>query len=226
MRKSIKIVLGEMDAKLTGYTGMLNYRYLNLCIKAEPAALLSLTVSDIEGNVYNIEEVADSIQADKFSFEIVPHDLEMLPFIQEGIKEAHPEFKQEVIKPKEETHFFQSNTEEYDNERHILCTMPEVDNNRYDTLKEAVKKLYDECMVEIDKVKAKYTKLLADKSTDLPKKEADEAKEKLEALSKQYSDACKSYYDNKKKEIEESHQNWLANQAEERLSHLHGNLAN
>jgi hypothetical protein len=44
--------------------------------------------------------VADCIQPDKFSFEIVPHDMPMLPFIQKGIAETHPEFKQDVIKPK------------------------------------------------------------------------------------------------------------------------------
>ncbi len=220
MRKSIQILLGEMDAKLTGYSSMLNYRYLNLCVKAEPAALLSMTITDIEGNLYHIEEVADSMQADEFTFEIVPHEMEMLPFIQKGIEEAHPEFKQEVIKPKDEDHFFMANTVEYEAERHIVCKMPEVDNNRYDVLKESVKTLYDQCMTEIEKVKAKYTQILADKTSELPKKEADEAKEKLEALGKQYSDTCKLYYDDKMKEIEESHQKWLASQAEERLSNL------
>jgi hypothetical protein len=160
------------------------------------------------------------MQADEFTFEIVPHEMEMLPFIQKGIEEAHPEFKQEVIKPKDEDHFFMANTVEYEAERHIVCKMPEVDNNRYDVLKESVKTLYDQCMTEIEKVKAKYTQILADKTSELPKKEADEAKEKLEALGKQYSDTCKLYYDDKMKEIEESHQKWLASQAEERLSNL------
>lgn len=223
MRKSIELLLGEMDAKLNGYAGMLNYRYMNLCVKAEPMALLSFVITDVEGNEYNIEQVADCMQPDKFSFEIVPREMEMLPFIQKGITEAHPEFKQEVIKPKEEDHFFQSNTEEYDNERHIVCKMPEVDNNRYDTLKEAVKTLYDQCMVEIDKVKAKYTQMLADKTGDLPKEEADEAKKQMKKLSEQYDDICKTYRDNKEKEIEESHENWLVGRAEERLNRLHGN---
>ena len=223
MRKSIELLLGEMDAKLNGYAGMLNYRYMNLCVKAEPMALLSFVITDVEGNEYNIEQVADCMQPDKFSFEIVPREMEMLPFIQKGITEAHPEFKQEVIKPKEEDHFFQSNTEEYDNERHIVCKMPEVDNNRYDTLKEAVKTLYDQCMVEIDKVKAKYTQMLADKTGDLPKEEADEAKKQMKKLSEQYDDICKTYRDNKEKEIEESHESWLVGLAEERLNRLHGN---
>lgn len=160
---------------------------------------------------------------DEFSFEFVPRDMEMLPFIQKGIAEAHPEFKQEVIKPEGEDHFFYPNTPEYDQERHIVCTMPEVDDNRYDTLKEAVKTLYDERMVEIDKVKADYTKQLSDRSGDLPKDETDEAMNKLEELANQYSETCKTYRDNKEQEIEESHQKWLVNQAEERLNRLHGN---
>jgi ribosome recycling factor len=101
--------------------------------------------------------------------------------------------------------------------------MPEVDDNRYDTLKEAVKTLYDERMVEIDKVKADYTKQLSDRSGDLPKDETDEAMNKLEELTNQYSETCKTYRDNKEQEIEESHQKWLVNQAEERLNRLHGN---
>lgn len=223
MRKSIQILLGEMDAKLTGYAGMLNYRYMNLCIKAEPASLLSITVTDIEGNVYNIEEVANCMQPDKFSFVIVPHDMEMLPFIQKGIAETHPEFKQEVITPKDEDHFFMSNTAEFDKERHIVCTMPQVDNSRYETLKGAVKTLYTECVTEVDKVKGKYTQMLADKTKDLPKNEVDEAKGEYKKLTDLYDDTIKKYRDDKLKEIEESHQNWLADRAEERLNRLQGN---
>ena len=223
MRRSIKIIIGELDGKLTGHAALLNYRYMNLSIKAEPAALLSLIVTDIEGNTYNIEDVADTMIPNDFSFEFVPKEMEMLPFIQKGIAETHPEFKQEVIKPQDDEHFFVANSADYDKERHIVCTMPEVDNNRYDLLKQSVKALYDERMVEMDKIKAEYTKTLSDRTADLPKEEADEAKNKLEELFKQYSDICKTYRDNKVNEIEESHQNWLAGQAEERLNRIHHN---
>jgi Ribosome recycling factor. len=218
MRNSIKIMLGEMDAKLTGHAGLLNYRYMNLCIKAEPAALLSLIVTDIEGNVYNIEDVADTMMPDDFKFVFVPKEMEMLPFIQKGIAETHPEFKQEVIKPKEDEHFFVASSADYDKERHIVCTMPEVDNNRYDVMKQSVKALYDERMMEMDKVKAEYTKTLSERTADLPKEEADEAKDKMEALFKQYSDICKQYHDTKELEIEESYKQWQISQAEERMS--------
>ena len=222
MRNSIKILLGELDAKLTGHAGLLNYRYMNLCIKAEPAALLSLIVTDIEGNVYNIEDVADTMMPDDFTFVFVPKEMEMLPFIQKGIAETHPEFKQEVVKPKEDEHFFVANSADYDKERHIVCTMPEVDKNRYDLLKQSVKALYDERMVEMDKIKVKYTELLSDRTRELPKQEADEAKNKLEEIVKQYSEICKTYRDNKEQEIEEAHNEWQINEAEERLNRREG----
>ena len=211
-----------MDGKLTGHAGLLNYRYMNLCIKAEPAALLSLIVTDIEGNVYNIEDVADTMMPDDFTFVFVPKEMEMLPFIQKGIAETHPEFKQEVVKPKEDEHFFVANSADYDKERHIVCTMPEVDKNRYDLLKQSVKALYDERMVEMDKIKAEYTQTLAEKTADLPKQEADEAKKRMEDLCNQYSEATKEFRNKKEQEIEEAHKEWELNQAEERLNRRQG----
>ena len=212
--------MGEMDGKLSGYAAMLNYRYMNLCVEAEAAALVPITITDIEGNVYNIEEVADCMQPNQFAFEIVPRRMPMLPFIQKGIAETHPEFKQEVIIPKDEDRFFMSGTVDYDSERHVLCTMPEVDDERYKLLTETVKALYDECMVEVDKIKTKYTQMLADKSKDLPKDEADEAKTEQEKLMNQYSEICKTYRDNKEKEIEDAHNNWVADEAEKHLKQM------
>ena len=195
---------------------------MNLCVKAEPAALLSFTITDIEGNTYNIEEVADTLMPDDYSFEFVPKEMGMLPFIQEGIAEAHPEFKQKVIKPEADDRYFYPDTPEYDQERHLICTMPEVDKNRYDLLKQTVKALYDERMVEMEKVKAEYTKTIADKTADLPKEEADEAKDKMEELCKQYFDLSKQYRDTKEEEIEEAYKQWQVCQAEERMNRLHG----
>jgi hypothetical protein len=62
---------------------------------------------------------------------------------------------------------------------------------------------------------------LADKTSELPKKEADEATDQLKKLTDQYDDICKTYRDKKVKEIEDSHSRWLAEQTEQRLTHLH-----
>ena len=205
---------------MSGYAGLLNYRYLNLCVKAEPAALLPITITDVEGNDYHLEQVADCMQPNQYSFEIVPHEMEMLTLIQKGIAGSHPEFKQEVIKPADENHFFMSDAADYDMERHIVCTMPEVDKDRRDFLKDAVKALYDQCLTEVNKVKVKYSDMLADRTKDLPKKEADEAKEEMEKLMDMYAKTIDDYRDNKVQEIEESHQKWIAQQVESRLEGL------
>lgn len=222
LRKSIEVLLGEMDSKLSGYAAMLNYRYMNLCVEAESAALLSITITDVEGNVYNIEDVADCMLPNQFAFEIVPRHMPMLPFIQKGIAEAHPEFKQEVITPKDEDRFFMSGTADYDAERHILCTMPEVDDERYKFLTETVKTLYDECETEVGKVKAKYSQMLSDKSAELPKEEADKAKKELDNLISQYDEIRKTYRDQKEKVIEDNHEKWLADEAEKKLKNIQG----
>ena len=48
MRRNIETLINEMKSKMSGYAVMLQYRYMNLCVKAEPAALLSFTVTDDE----------------------------------------------------------------------------------------------------------------------------------------------------------------------------------
>ena len=182
--------------------------------------------TDYTDFTYKIEEVADTLMPDDYSFEFVPKEMGMLPFIQEGIAEAHPEFKQKVIKPEADDRYFYPDTPEYDQERHLICTMPEVDKNRYDLLKQSVKALYDERKVEMDKLKAEYTKTLSDKTAGLPKEEVDEAKDKIEALCKQYADLSKQYRDTKEQEIEEAYKQWQVSQAEERLNRRQGKKEN
>jgi len=50
MKKAIEILIRELDSKLGGYAALLNYRYLNLCVKAEPVALLPVVIEDKDGD--------------------------------------------------------------------------------------------------------------------------------------------------------------------------------
>jgi len=59
---------------------------------------------------------------------------------------------------------------------------------------------------------------LSERTANLPKEEADEAKDKMEALFKQYSDLCKQYHDTKEQETEDAYKQWQISQAEERMS--------
>ena len=46
-----------MEGKLSGYVAQLNYRFMNLCVKAEPMSLLSARFN-IQGEEKSIEDVA------------------------------------------------------------------------------------------------------------------------------------------------------------------------
>lgn len=205
MKKTIEILIGEMESKLGGYAGLLNYRFMNLCVKAEPAALLPVVVISNDGEVLNLEKVARARLATKYQYEVVPMYSDLLEPICKGMLNAHPEFKQEVITPDDDQRIYPNQ----EDEKHILLTVPEVNQDRHDTLMDAVKLLYDQCKVEVDKVNAAYSAKLAAKVAELSKAEIDEAKEKMEKGQKMYSDLRDQYLSAKQKEIEEAYQKYL-----------------
>ena len=57
MKRAIINQLGQLSEQLKAYVGALNYRYLNLCVKAEEVSLLPIQVP-IEDEFKNLEDVA------------------------------------------------------------------------------------------------------------------------------------------------------------------------
>lgn len=204
MRKSIGALINEMKSKMSGYAVMLQYRYMNLCVKAEPAALLSFTVTDDEGEETNLEEVASASLANDYQFEIYPHDPKMVFAICKGIKEAHPEFK------------IDTRTEEGDGESEnqvvIVCTMPEVNKDRHDVLIDGVDTLYDQCKAKLDANHATYKARLTAKLVGFSEGDVQEAEDELEKVYKMHDDTCLQYKETKVKEIEEAYQRYLDEQ--------------
>jgi len=209
MIKTIEILIRELESKLGGYAALLNYRFLNLCVKAEPVALLPVVIEDKDGDTHNIEDVAHTMLIDKYQFEIIPMDQEMIFNICKGFLTHHPEFKQEVVISAEDRKLYQ----DIENEKHIILTVPEVNKDRHDFLLDAVKVLYDQCKVQVDKTNAGYTAKMAAKIVGMPEAEAEEAKNKLEESQKMYAKICDDYLAAKQKEIEEAYQHYLDDQA-------------
>ena len=69
MNTIVNITLQDFAQKLRGYNMLFNYRLMNLCVKAEPAALMPVTV-EIMGKEYNLEEVAEIRRPDEYHLEI------------------------------------------------------------------------------------------------------------------------------------------------------------
>ena len=130
MKRAIEVIIGEMESKLSGYAGLLNYRFMNLCVKAEPAALISITIEDEEGEVKNLEDVAHAMLANDYQYEIIPMDPKHVFSICKGMYLSHPEFKQDIVTPDDENKLYYDQTDE----KHILFTVPEANKDRYDVL--------------------------------------------------------------------------------------------
>ena len=201
MKRAIKLIIGEMEGKLNGYAVLLNYRYMNLCVKVEPAALVPVAITDNDGQSRTFEEVAGAMSVDEYTFEICPFDQKLIFNICKGLKLAHPEFKQEIIKAAEEDM--------------LSDHMPEVNDDRRDVLMDGVKVLYDQCMVEVNRVKGEYTPRMAQKVIGLPEEEIDEATNALEERFDLYKNLIDQYRANKEKEIEDAHQKWLNERSEQ-----------
>ena len=208
MRKAIEILISEMESKLGGYAALLNYHFMNLCVKAEPMALISISVRDNEGEVRNLEDVAFAMLADDYTFEIIPKDMSLLYAICKGMFNDHPELKQDVITPSDDNRLFR----EDENEQHILCRVPEVNKDRHDFLMDAVKTLYDQCKVEVDKTNVAYSAKLIAKISGMSEEEIEEAKNKLEDSQQKYAKICDDYLAAKQKEIEDAYQRYLDEQ--------------
>ena len=201
MNNFIAIEITEFEKKLNGYNMLFNYRITNLCVKAEPTAMLPVTVM-VANTEYNIEEVADGIKPDDFTFDIYPKNQNNLQEIIDGVFDVHPEFKMEVKTDKDD------NGNEY---RHIIYTMPEVDKDRRDLLNETTKTFHKECQANLDAAYARQQERLVEALTKMPANEADEAKNGFKKVYDDSKAECDQLLQLKLNEIEEGYQRYLEN---------------
>ncbi len=206
MKRSISNEYNQLHEKLMGYVAMLNFRYLNLCIKAEPVALIPVKVN-VEGELRNLEQVAYTAKKDDYRFWIVPKYDDDLRAIAEGIAKVHPEFKQDVSDYKVEG--ISSDGSER-TVKYIELTMPQVDDNLYDAMKEAVDVFYDECKTLMEAAVTKAKGEIALQSAGEPKEDIDAVKKTVEDLQKKCEDQRDQLRDKKLKDIEEAYQKWLS----------------
>lgn len=205
MKRALNNQYDQLFEKLVGYVSMLNFRYLNMCIKAEPASLIPVKVN-IEGTDKNLEQLASTAKKDDYRFWIVPKYDDDIQKICEAVGKVHPEFKQEVSSFKVEG--IGENGEGRD-VRYIQLTMPEVNDLYHDTLTNAVDVFYQQCKTlmetAIDKAKAE----IAFQSVGESKEDVEGIKKAVDKLAEQYEGKRDKLRDDKLKDIEEAYQKWL-----------------
>lgn len=211
MRRSIIKEFDQLAEALSSFTAMFAYRLKNLCVKAEEASLLSVRVL-VEGELQNLEKCAIIAKNGDFEFMIVPKFEEDMLQIQQGIMAVHPEFKQEVESMKVETADTEGNISEQD-ARYIHVTMPEVDDDRYDVLKEGVKLAYDQCKFQMQGANMKADAKLAELTIGESDENMKLIKGERDKLNTQWDEHRDKLYNEKLQEIEEAHNKWLSEEA-------------
>lgn len=201
MNNYITFELTDLAQKMKGYTMLFNYRMSNFCVKAEPTALMPVTVvlADTE---YNLEEVANIMRPDDFTFDVYPKNPNNLQDIINGIFDAHPEFKMELKTDKAEN-------EGGEDKHHVLYTMPPVDKNRRKLLNEAVKTFHKECMANLDVTYAELQTRLVEPYATMSPLDIDEANKAFKKVYDTAREECDKMLDLKLSEIEEGYLRYL-----------------
>ena len=189
--------IDEAQKRMGGYIALLNYRFKNLCVKADIAVLLPVSVY-ADGEELNIEDVANVNMPDDYQLGVYPKEENDLQSIIQGIYEAHPEFKLEM-----------KSTDDSEESKYLLYTMPEVDKNRRDFLINGVKGLYEECQVRMDAVYAGFQTRLAELMTNASAQDVEDANKALEEAYDKCNNIVDELYSKKKQEIEEGYQRYL-----------------
>ena len=209
MKRAIINQLGQLSEQLKAYVGALNYRYLNLCVKAEEASLLPIQVP-IEDEFKNLEDVAYAGKrtGDDYSLYIVPKIQDDMRDIQQAVMKFHPEFIQEVQKEK-------VNAGEDGGEQEVQLLrlkMPEVNDDRYDVLKEGANTFYDMCKADMEKARMEADMQFAALGIDEKPEDMDKVKKGVDETCDMWTKKRDQLHDEKLKEIEDAHNKWIADQ--------------
>ena len=195
----------DAHSKMSAYAALLNYRYMNLCVKAEAASLLAVTVETELGRD-NLENVAFVSQPSEYQLAIYPKHKMFLENIIKGVFDVHPEFKMEM----------KSIDDKNGDELHYpLYTMPAVDKNRRDLLNAAAESFYQDAKTRIEKVNADFQVKLSDLASKIQKEDLDEVKKEYDDGYQQQQDAIAKLLQDKQNEIGEAYQRYLKDHSED-----------
>ena len=208
MKQIILREYSELEEKLAGFVGAMNFRFMNLCVKAEEASLIPIRVN-ADGIGQNLENVSTIGKKDEYNFMIVPNVDEDMNAIAMGIAAVHPDFIQKVETVNVDAFDTSGNPINQD-VAYLLVSMPEVDDERYDLLKQGVDFFYEECKLQMDKAVMQSTSRISMVSIGESAEDIKTISEGIDKLKADKSELRDKLHAEKLKEIEDAHNKWLA----------------
>lgn len=212
MRRVLIREFDQLGEALSNFNAMFAFRLMNLCVKAEEVALLPVKVI-VEGELQNLEQCASLHKKDDYTFVIIPKFDEDIKTIGLAIANVHPEFKQRVESTRVEVPQPDGSKKEVE-AHYIEVEMPEVDDNRYDVLKDGVKLSYEDCKMRMEVANAKADAKFAELTVGEDKENIEAIKQEREKLNNQWYGQRDKLYKEKLQEIEDAHNKWLSEKAE------------
>ena len=208
--KTINELFDETKQKMNGHTMLFYFHLSNLCIKADPMALLSATIK-IEDKDLNLEDVASVSIPNDNQFAVRAKDTEYIMPITKGIKLEHPEFKLEEKTEKDEI-----TGEDY---VVIYYTMPEMNEDRHNVCLEYIKANFDATSAKLEAIFSQGSAKVALKMTGASEENIKLAKDTLKEIYDWHTDTLKKLKEDKEKEVEDANQAYLTSeQAENKAS--------
>ena len=190
-------LINKTENKMAGYMALLDFRYQNLCVMAEPGSLLPVTVI-FGSEEKNIEDVADVAQPDDYHLAVIPKSPITINQIAQSIMKAHPEFKMKI----------QQMEVLGDKKDYLEYEMPEVDKDRRDFLNQTVKSLHDEAKVRIDEIYVEAQQGFAEYLEKSPE-DLDEVSKAIDKAHDDYINKIRDLRDKKLEEVEEGYHRYL-----------------
>lgn len=212
MKRAVGNAIETLSSDMTSIVAMFAFELMNLCVKAETGALVPVKV-DVDGEEKNLDDVATCAKKDDYTFWVVPTYDDDIPRVCKAIAKLHPEFKQKfttltVEAPDVENMNLEETTEK---EMTVIeLEMPEVNDDRYDALKESLDLFYDTTKTAMDAVVEKAYATIAIKGIGDSVESLDEAKDYVEKIKSFAEEQRDKLYDKKKTEIEEAYKEWLS----------------
>ena len=201
MDRNLSIIARDMEARITGRLNSMKFHFFNICVDADPVALLNTSVSN-EGIDRHLEDLVDVAKKDDMTFVFIPHEGTDLDMIVPALGETHPEF----------ITAFSACRKSADSDETVpilTVTVPYVDERRKNVLEKSVATYKDafctyvDAEVNVAKVKMAPYLLTA------TKEDTDVIEQLVKDKAKEYKDMAEEAAGDRIKKIEDSYAKYL-----------------
>lgn len=208
MNTELAALAEVFETRATNKLTLMKLNFCNLCVKADPAALLGVRVKD--GDVeLDLEQVATITKPDDDErvFEIIPKESGFLKAVEDAMKQEHPEFRCSTFQVKTSP----DSDETVDVLRFVV---PDLDQARHDVLVKGVDTYKDLFNAQLDAEMAMMTLRIAPLLLNASKEDKEAVDEGMNKTCEDTKKAAEAAAEAKKKELDEALERHLAEKAE------------